>query len=70
MFRYEIAEFPPETSDKIAPWCVLFSESDLKILEFADDLSFYWKDGYGFDVNWKMTKPLMVEMHERFSQLQ
>ena len=54
LFRYEIAEFP-DVLEHVSPWCALFSEDDLKILEFADDLKFYWKDGYGFDINWKMT---------------
>jgi multiple inositol-polyphosphate phosphatase/2,3-bisphosphoglycerate 3-phosphatase len=66
--RYEIAEFP-DVLAHVSPWCALFSEDDLKILEFADDLKFYWKDGYGFDINWKMTQPLMAEMHQKFSQL-
>ena len=41
----------------------------MKILEFADDLKFYWKDGYGFDINWKMTQPLMAELTQKLSQL-
>ena len=47
----------------------MFSEDNLKILEFADDLRFYYKDGYGYDINWQMTKPLVDEMKLRFQEL-
>ena len=68
IYRYEIAEFP-DVLEHVSPWCSLFSEDNLKILEFADDLKYYWKDGYGFDINRKMTQPLMAEMHQKLSQL-
>ena len=42
--RYESAQHPPELQPgPAAPWCALFSSDDLRVLEFADDLSFYWK---------------------------
>ena len=67
--RYEIAEFP-DILEHVSPWCAVFLEEDLKILEFADDLKFYWKDGYGFDINWKMTQPIMAELTQKLSQLE
>ena len=66
--RYELAEFP-DTSLHISPWCAIFSEDNFKVLQFTDDLAFYYKDGYGHDINWKMTSPLIREMNERFSGL-
>lgn len=68
ILRYDLAEFP-DVWDHVSPWCALFSEDNLKILEFADDLSFYYKDGYGYDINWQMTKPLVDEMQLRFQEL-
>ena len=47
----------------------LISEDNFKVLEFTDDLGFYYKDGYGHDINWKMTSPLIREMEARFSGL-
>ena len=68
ILRYDLAEFP-DVRDHVSPWCALFSEDNLKILEFTDDLSFYYKDGYGYDINWQMTKPLVEEMQLRFQEL-
>ena len=66
--RYDLAEFP-DVWDHVSPWCAVFSEENLKILEFTDDLSFYYKDGYGYDINWQMTKPLVEELQLRFQEL-
>ena len=66
--RYDLAEFP-DVWDHVSPWCAVFSEENLKILEFTDDLSYYYKDGYGYDINWQMTKPLVEELQLRFQEL-
>ena len=52
----------PDVTKDISPWCALFSEDNLKILDFNDDLVFYQIGGYGHDINWKMTKPLVTEL--------
>lgn len=31
-------------------WCHLFNEKSLKIMEFLEDLEYFWIDGYGFEV--------------------
>ena len=66
--RYELAEFP-DTSLHVSPWCAIFSEDNFKVLQYTDDLVFYYKDGYGHDINYKMTSPLIREMDSRFSGL-
>ena len=66
--RYDLAEFPNVT-EHISPWCALFSEDNLKMLDFNDDLVFYQIGGYGHDINWKMTKPLVVELENRLLQM-
>ena len=63
-----MAEFPNVT-EHISPWCALFSEDNLKMLDFNDDLVFYQIGGYGHDINWKMTKPLVVELENRLLQM-
>ena len=68
MLRYDLAEFP-DVWAHVSPWCALFSEDNLKMLEFTDDLSFYYNDGYGYDINWQMTKPLVEELKLRFQEL-
>lgn len=37
----------------LSPWCAAFSERDLAVMEYAEDLEYYWKDGYGHRVNWE-----------------
>ena len=49
--------------------CAIFSEENLKLFDFKDDLVFYQIGGYGHDINWKMTKPLVEEMKMRFMNM-
>ena len=57
------------TSLPVSPWCAIFSEENFQVLEYSDDLIFYYKDGYGHDINWKMTSPLVRELESRLSGL-
>lgn len=36
---------------KSAPWCSAFSIDDVAVLEYGEDLSYYYEAGYGFDMN-------------------
>jgi len=63
--RYDLAEFP-NVHEHISPWCAIFSDENMKMFDFNDDLVFYQLGGYGHDINWKMTKPLVEEMKMRF----
>lgn len=38
----------------ISPWCSLFSVDEFKVLEYAEDLQYYWIDGYGSDLTTKI----------------
>lgn len=31
-----------------SPWCALFSRQDLELLEYREDLDYYWIDGHGY----------------------
>ncbi len=33
--------------EKPSPWCSLLNEEQLRLLEFREDLSHYWRDGFG-----------------------
>ena len=56
MCRYETAWEP--FSDTRPPWCALFSEQDLALFEFAEDLKYYYHEGPGFEITSMMTQPL------------
>ncbi|GAB0096331.1 multiple inositol polyphosphate phosphatase 1 [Sergentomyia squamirostris] len=42
---------------KISPWCTLFTRESVKILEFLEDLEYYWIDGYGYELTYKQACP-------------
>ena len=63
--RYEIAFWP----GSVSPWCALLPPSALALLEYGDDLKFYYKDGYGYNVTWQMTQPLMADLLRRMTTL-
>ena len=43
---YETAWFP----DKVSPFCVFFNDHAMKVMEYLHDLSYYWRDGYGYRI--------------------
>ncbi|XP_014252447.1 multiple inositol polyphosphate phosphatase 1-like isoform X2 [Cimex lectularius] len=51
---------------KRSPWCSVFNKKDFKVIEYGEELKYYWKDGYGFDINHKQACPLI---HDIFSKL-
>lgn len=36
---------------KPAPWCSVFSYDDVSVLEYGEDLGYYYEAGYGFQMN-------------------
>jgi len=51
---------------KLSPWCAVFSENDLEILEYREDLDYYYEDGYGYEINYKQACPIIKDIHDRF----
>lgn len=60
---FETAWFPKKQS----PWCSLLSDIDFKVLEYAEDLDYYWIDGYGYDINHQQACPTIHDMFTFFS---
>jgi len=48
----------------ISPWCNIFSELDLQVLEYHQDLDYYWKDGYGNELNLQIACPTLQDLLE------
>lgn len=60
---YEVCAFETAWWRFIAsPWCTLFDKSSIKMLEFAEDLEYYWKDGYGFDITHSQACPAFKDL--------
>lgn len=62
MCRYDKAI----TYERVSPWCAAFSEDDLKVFEYIDDLDYYYISGYGFDINWLQACNPIVDLIRRF----
>ncbi|XP_075158302.1 multiple inositol polyphosphate phosphatase 2 [Haematobia irritans] len=43
-------------------WCQLFDRHTMKILEFAEDLEYYWNDGYGYELTHRIACPAIENM--------
>ncbi|KAG8227381.1 hypothetical protein J437_LFUL000389 [Ladona fulva] len=65
MCRYDKAWNVTATS----PWCAAFSKDELMVLEYLYDLRYYYKAGYGHEINVKLGCPMVKDMVQRFRQL-
>jgi len=58
--RYERAWDPTKNS----PWCPLFTQEDLDLFNFRQDLVFYYIRGYAYPITAQQTQPLMADLLE------
>lgn len=63
--RYEKAW----TVIKLSPWCAVFSKEELRILEYREDLDYYYKAGYGREINVRLGCPLLRNMMQHFGNI-
>lgn len=47
---------------KKSPWCAPFDVNSAKVFEYAEDLKYYWVDGYGHDITYKQACPAFGDM--------
>ncbi|KAF5284394.1 hypothetical protein FQA39_LY17069 [Lamprigera yunnana] len=64
MCRYEKAWYPRDLS----PWCAAFNVKQLKLLEYGEDLKYYYKYGYGNPSNLRAGCPLLKDLFDKFEQ--
>jgi len=57
------------TPNKISPWCRVFSDNDLKVMEYIQDLDSYWKEGPGHPVNYEQACILPKNMLDIFNDI-
>ena len=64
MCRFELSFYYEgnNTHPEKYPWCAVFSELDMKLLEDNEDLYYYYKDGYPFNITLDMTKILLNDL--------
>ncbi|XP_037094380.1 multiple inositol polyphosphate phosphatase 1-like isoform X2 [Pollicipes pollicipes] len=61
--RYDKSAFP----DRVSPWCAVFTELDMKVFEFDNDLEYYWVDSYGNRLNYEQACPKVKDFIDKFS---
>ncbi|KAG7210188.1 hypothetical protein KM043_011745 [Ampulex compressa] len=62
MCRYEKAW----SVTKLSPWCAIFSKQELRLLEYREDLEYYYKAGYGREINGQLGCILLKDMVNHF----
>ena len=48
-----------------SPWCIAFTPNNVKILEYKEDLAYYYKSGYGSELNTKISCSAVKDMIDR-----
>uniref|UniRef100_A0A182F715 Multiple inositol polyphosphate phosphatase 1 n=2 Tax=Anopheles albimanus TaxID=7167 RepID=A0A182F715_ANOAL len=49
-----------------SPWCLLFDKETLSVLEYSQDLKYYWVDGYGYELTYRQACAAFRDLFERF----
>ena len=64
MCRFELSFFynSNRSSSALYPWCAVFSDQDMKLLEENEDLYYYYKDGYPYNITLNMTSVLLHDL--------
>ncbi|XP_050350980.1 multiple inositol polyphosphate phosphatase 1-like [Nymphalis io] len=51
---------------KRSPWCALFTDNDLQILEYVEDIRHYFRNGYGHPMNRLLGASGLKDLYEKF----
>ncbi|XP_069949145.1 multiple inositol polyphosphate phosphatase 1-like isoform X2 [Cherax quadricarinatus] len=52
-----------------AAWCVAFTSDDLKVMEYWEDLYYYYTNGYAYPINYEMACPPVQDLIQHFSSI-
>ncbi|XP_075978176.1 multiple inositol polyphosphate phosphatase 1-like [Anticarsia gemmatalis] len=64
---YELCRFYRSWATNLqSPWCAPFTNEDLVVLEYYDDVRHYHRNGYGSWVNVNLGKTALKDLFERF----
>ena len=58
---YDVCKYDFALLDNDA-WCDVFSRRNLKTLEYSQDIKYYWRYGYGLEINYKQTCLLVKDI--------
>ncbi|XP_028177744.1 multiple inositol polyphosphate phosphatase 1-like [Ostrinia furnacalis] len=64
---YELCRFYRSWEPNLkSPWCAAFSNADLLVMEYRDDVKHYYRNGYGSWVNVNLGAPVLKNLYENF----
>ncbi|XP_075231917.1 multiple inositol polyphosphate phosphatase 1-like isoform X2 [Lycorma delicatula] len=55
--------------EELSPWCACFLKSELQVLEYMPDLTYYYNSGHGYSGNLRTGCLLVQDMMNRFSDI-
>ena len=58
MCRFERAWYYYQDPEIYPVWCSLFSDQDLQLFQFSEDLKYYYDNGPVFNITTLMTQPM------------
>ncbi|XP_053609464.1 multiple inositol polyphosphate phosphatase 1-like [Plodia interpunctella] len=67
---YEICRFYRSWTDTLkSPWCAAFTDEDLVVLEYRDDVRHYYRNGYGSWVNGNLGGIVVKDLYDNFASI-
>ncbi|XP_043496791.1 multiple inositol polyphosphate phosphatase 1-like [Polistes fuscatus] len=54
--------------DTDSPWCKLLSLDEFKVIEYLEDLEYYWIDGYGYKITYEQACVVLKDIFKFFSE--
>ncbi|XP_053609480.1 multiple inositol polyphosphate phosphatase 1-like isoform X2 [Plodia interpunctella] len=64
---YDLCRFHRSTSlTGTSPWCKLFTNRDLEVLEYIEDINSYYRSGYGFPYNGHLGRLVLSDLLKKF----
>ncbi|CAK1554516.1 unnamed protein product [Leptosia nina] len=64
---YDLCRFYRSYSPRLMDaWCGLFTDGDLKVLEYVEDLQHYYRNGHGDPMNAKLGASSLKDLYESF----
>lgn len=54
---------------KLSPWCSVFSTEQLKLMEYREDLEYYWVDGPAYSITRDQSCPLLHDLYINFNRV-
>ena len=64
---YESCRFEYLVLNGSAPWCAAFTEEDLLVFEYSQDLSYYWRKSYPHNITYGQACPLLADVVLKFT---